>query len=128
MGDLKERLLSRHIPEGDVELVVDGEVVTVRVRGLSRGEVFLVQTISDKEANDRAIVARGMVDPPMNDADVKQWQRSSPAGEIELVVAKIQELSGLAEGADKSGLQGVRDEPGDGVRVLPGDEAGDDGS
>ena len=120
--DLKALLLSRRIDEGKVELSVG----TVRVRGLTRGEVFMTQKAGDTEAAERRIVALGMIDPPMSEDDVKQWHRNSPAGELEAVVAKIQELSGLGKGADKSGLQDVRDEPGDGVRVLPGDEAGDD--
>lgn len=123
MGDLKERLLSRRIPEDTVDLS-EG---TVTVRGLTRGEVFLTQQIKDTEKSERKILSLAMVDPPMNEDEVRQWQRNSPAGEIEAVSAKVLELSGLAEGADKSGLSAIRDEPGDGVRVLPGDEVGDDG-
>lgn len=122
--DLRDRLLKPRIGEGSVE--IDG-IGTIRVRGLSRGEVFMTQQAKGTEAMERKIVALGMVDPPMNEDDVKQWQRNSPAGELEIVVDKIRQLSGLGEGADKSGVPGVRDESGDGVRVLPGDEAGDDG-
>lgn len=121
--DLKALLLSRRIDEGKVELSVG----IVSVRGLTRGEVFATQKAGDTEATERRIVAIGMVDPPMNEDDVKQWQRNSPAGELEAVVDKIRELSGLGEGADKSGVPAVRDDAGSGVRVLPGDEAGDDG-
>lgn len=122
--DLKARLLSRRLPEGDVP--IDG-IGTVHVRGLSRGEVFFVQKIDDKAANEVAILKWALLDPVMNEADLKEWQRNSPAGEIEPVMAKIQELSGLAEDADKSGVPGVREDAGSGVRVLPGDEAVDDG-
>jgi len=119
MDDLKDLLLSRRIDEGKVELSVG----TVKVRGLTRGEVFMTQKAGDTEAHERRIVAFGMVDPPMNEDDVKQWQRNSPAGELD----KIRQLSGLGEGADKSGVPDVRDEPGHGVRDVPGDEAVDDG-
>ena len=122
--DLRERLLKPRIGESTVD--IDG-IGAVRVRGLSRGEVFMTQQAKGTEAMERKIVALGMVDPPMNEDDVKTWQRNSPAGELEQVVDKIRELSGLGQGADKSGVQGDGDEPGDGVRVLPGDEAGDDG-
>lgn len=121
--DLKARLLKPRIPEGTVEL----ELGTVRVRGLSRGEVYMTQQCKGVEAMERKILALGMVDPPMTEAEVRQWQENSPAGELEAVTKKIQQLSGLGEGADKSGVPGVRGEPGSGVRVLPGDEAGDDG-
>ena len=73
------------------------------------------------------MLALGMVDPTMTEDEVGDVAENSPAGEMEPVSAKINELSGLDEGADKSELPGVRDEPGAGVRVLPGDEAGDDG-
>lgn len=124
MSGLKEKLLSRRIEEDDVEIEGIG---TVRVRGLTRGEVFMTQQGKDTETMERKIVALGMVDPPMNEDDVKTWQRNSPAGELEPVVDKIRELSGLGEGAQKSGVQDVRDEPGPGVRILPSPEAGDDG-
>lgn len=122
--DLRDRLLKPRINEGTVD--IEG-VGTVRVRGLTRGEVFQAQQIKGTEAMERKIVAMGMVDPAMNEDDVKTWQRSSPAGELDAVANKIQELSGLGKGAEKSGMADVRDEPGDGVRVLPSDEAGDDG-
>lgn len=123
--DLKARLLKHRVPEGTVEL--DG-IGTVRVRGLSRGEVFAAQkTAKDTESQECRYLALGMVDPELTEDEVRQWQASSPAGELEAVVEKIKELSGLGKAADKSGVPGVRDEPGPGVRVLPGDEAVDDG-
>jgi len=120
---MKERLLKPRVPEGTVEL--DG-LGTVRVRGLSRREVFMTQQSKGVEAMERKIVALGMVEPQMTEDEVRQWQTNSPAGEMEPVADKIRELSGLKQGADKSGVPGLRDD-GPGVRVLPGDEAGDDG-
>lgn len=122
-GDLKARLLMPRVPEGTVEL----EIGTVRVRGLSRGEVFMTQQVKGVEATERKIVAIGMLDPVMTEAEVRQWQESSPAGEMEAVVEKIRDLSGLGDKSEKQAMQSFRDEPGDGVRVLPSDEAGDDG-
>ena len=130
MDDLKARLLKPRITEADVP--IEG-VGTVRVRGLSRGEVFALRKakeagrLKDDAAWDRRLVSLAMVNPAMTDEEVGEWQDSSPAGELEDVTKKIQELSGMAEGADKSSVEDVRGEPGDGVRVLPGSEAGDDG-
>ena len=120
--DLKARLLKPRVPEGTVDL----EIGTVRVRGLSRGEVFMTQQAKGVEASERKIVAIGMVDPEMTEDEVRQWQRSSPAGEMEAVVDKISELSGLNKSAEKRAMASFRDD-GPGVRVLPGAEAGDDG-
>ena len=123
-NDLKARLLKPRVSEGEVEL--DG-IGTVRVRGLSRAEVYMTQQAKGTEAMERKILALGMVDPPMTEAEVAEWQRSSPAGEMEPVTVKIQELSGIGKAAEKQAMQSFRDEPGEGVRVLPGDEAAHDG-
>lgn len=116
--DLKARLLKPRINEDTVE--IEG-VGPVRVRGLSRGEVFALRKakesgrLKDEAAWDRRLVSLAMVDPAMTEDEVGEWQDSSPAGELEDVTKKIQQLSGMAEGADKSGVQDVRDEPGDSV-------------
>lgn len=115
MDDLKAKLLKPRIAEAEVEL----ELGTVRVRGLSRGEVFAMQKakadggIKDEAAWERRLVSLALVDPVMTEDEVGEWQRISPAGELEPVGNKIRELSGLAEGADKSRVPDVRDEPGD---------------
>jgi hypothetical protein len=122
--DLKARLLKPRVPEGTVDLEGVG---TVRVRGLSRGEVFMTQQAKGVEAMERKILALGMLDPALTEAEVKAWQENSPAGEIEPVSEKIRELSGLVTGADKSGVPGDGDESGPGVRDVPGPEAVDHG-
>ena len=125
MSDLKARLLANRLPTDDFEIPGIG---TVRVRGLSRGEVYAIRKVSTGDDDmERKTLARAMVDPEMTEDEIGQWQAASPAGELEPVTLKIHELSGLSEGADKSGVPGVRDEPGDGVRVLRGAEAGPDG-
>lgn len=122
--DLKARLLKPRVPEGTVDIPGLG---TIRVRGLSRGEVFMTQQAKGAEAMERKVLALGMLDPVMTEDEVRQWQRSSPAGEMEPVTDKIRELSGLADTSEKQAMATFRDEPGPGVRVLPSDEAGDDG-
>lgn len=121
--DLKARLLKPRLPEGEVELGFG----TVRVRGLSRGEVFMVQQLKGTELQERRTLALGMLDPTMTEAEVGQWQRSSPAGEIEPVTEKIRDLSGVGANSEKQAMQTFRDDSGDGVRVPAGDEAVDDG-
>src|SRR3546814_749313 len=118
--DLKAKLLGKRadtasgLPEDTVE--VDG-MGSVLVRGLSRGEVFAMQKskadggIKDEQAWERRMLSIGLVDPAMTEAEVGEWQRVSPAGEMEPVGQKIRELSALDEGADKSGVSDVRDEP-----------------
>jgi len=120
----KELLLKPRLPEADVEVPGIG---TVRVRGLNRAEAMRVQAAKGVEATERVILALGMVDPALTEAEAGQWQKAAPAGEIEPVSRVIAELSGMVEGADKAAYKSVRDDGGAGVRVLSGPEAGDDG-
>jgi len=122
--DLKARLLKPRVPEGTVELEGIG---TVRVRGLSRAEVFMTQQCKGVEATERKILALGLLDPQMTEAEVKEWQEGSPAGEMEPVAAKIRDLSGLGDKPPKAAMTSFRDDAGPGVRDVPGAEAGDDG-
>ena len=129
----KEQLLKPRLPEAEVELPGVG---TVRVRGLSRGEVLNMQKATDIEARnmdgpryliiERKMIAKAMVDPELSEDEVQNWQMNSPAGELEPVTKKIQELSGMSEAAEKEAVKTFRDDSGDGVRVLSGDEALDD--
>lgn len=111
--DIKDRLLKTRLPEATVTIEGVGDV---RVRGLRRGEVFAIKKATqgkdDLEAFETKFVAAGMLEPKLTEAEVRRWYKAAPAGEIDPVVDKINELSGLAQGADKSDLPSVRDDPG----------------
>jgi hypothetical protein len=121
----KDLLFKARLPEGEIDVPGVG---TVRVRGLTRGEVFAVQEVKGVAYAERKILALGMLDPELTETEAGRWQESSPAGEMEPVVELIRELSGLAEDAPKTAMRSFRDgQPaGDGVRSLPGAEAVDD--
>jgi hypothetical protein len=126
--DLEKLLAARAdtasgLPEDDVEVPSMG---TVRVRGLSRDEVFGTQQISNTAVRERKVLALAMISPAMTEAQAAKWQMVSPAGEIEPVTDKIHELSGLAEDASKSGVPADGHRPEPGVRTLPGGQAVDD--
>lgn len=115
------------LPEDDVTLS-NGKV---RVRALTRGEVFLMNAarasgeIKTEADWEQHMVAYAMVQPTLTRRQVAAWQGSDLAGgDLEKVTNRISELSGMSEGADKSGVPGTGEGPGDGVRVLPSDEAG----
>jgi hypothetical protein len=136
----KEKLLAPRadtetgLPEDDVQVPAVG---TVRVRGLSRDEVIGIRKAADNDPAtidgkrvlilERKMIALAMIDPELSEAEVGQWQRIAPAGELDAVTVKIQELSGMAEAATKSDLPGDGERPGSGDGVLPGDQAVDDG-
>lgn len=112
-GDLAQSLLAaplatvgaltkRRLPTDVVP--IDG-MGKVEVRGLSRYEVLVSK---DKEerlgvvAMERMMLAAGVVNPSMTEADVTAWQKAAPAGEIEPVINKIAELSGMLDDAAKA--------------------------
>lgn len=111
-------------PEDDVE-VPGGKV---RVRAMSRWEMIKASGMEGKTLEaERFVLSRVMVDPQMNEDDIALWQKISRPMEINNVMQRVNELSGVARGADKEAYKSVRDEPEPGVRLLPGGEAADDG-
>ena len=100
--DLKSRLLNRTgLPEKDIELEGFG---VLRVRALSRAEAMLVQNEPNAMAKDRKTIEFGLLDPKMTNAEIKQWQMISPAGELETVTDAIGELSGVVTKAKAKGV------------------------
>lgn len=117
----KELLFKSRLPEADVDIP---GVMTVRVRGLNRAEAMMVQEANGTEATERKILALGMVDPQLTEAEVGRWMKASIAGEIEPVSRKIAELSGMLDGADKQAYKDFEESAGSEFRVLPDPEAG----
>nr|UXE44749.1 hypothetical protein Hi04_10k_c361_00013 [uncultured bacterium] len=105
----KSALFADRLPEAEVEIPGVG---IVRVRGLTRAEVLKVRKATDSENMDgdralvleRKLLAKAMVDPELTEAEVGQWQEKATPGELEPVIEKVQELSGLLPGSSKSGL------------------------
>jgi hypothetical protein len=85
----------------------------IRLRGLSRTAVLRLRKENPTDFEARTIAA-GMVEPgPVLTAkEVKAWQDKAPAGELDQVMDKITELSGLGPDAGKAAYKSVRDEPG----------------
>lgn len=101
----REAFLKHRLGERTVELPGVG---MVRVRGLSREEAFSLKKEKDTEAMERKLVLLGLVEPKLSAEDVAEWYAHAPAGEIDLIVGPIQELSALNEGAAKSDVPQVR--------------------
>ena len=103
----KDVLLKSRLVEGEHEIAGVG---TVGIRGLSRQEVIDLQKLDGGlDVRERRMVALGLVDPPVTEDDVKAWQSSSLAEEIEGLTVAISDLSGLGVKADKSSVSGVRE-------------------
>lgn len=120
----RDQLLSRRLPE---EAHVIPGVGTIRVRGLSHLEALRVSALDGLERS-KLILSLGLVEPAINDEEAGRWCRSAPSGEIEAVTNVVAVLSGMATAAAKEAYKSLRGEPGTGIHVLPGGEAGEDGS
>lgn len=118
----KELLLKARLPEADVEVPGVG---TVRVRGLTRAEVLKCQTLVQDgpgrvEALERKMLALAMVDPELTEAEVGQWQKASPAGEMQPVTEKVQALSGMTKGAAGEAYREFAEDSDAEFRLPPG--------
>ncbi len=99
----KEKLLGkRDLGYRDVEV----DVGTVRVRALTRAEVKRCRDETG-ETIDVELIAHSLVDPELTVEEAGVWLETAPAGDYVNVLAAVAELSGLSEGADKSGVPGA---------------------
>lgn len=99
----KARLFELGLPEEDLEVPGVG---TVRVRGLTRHELLLAgnhDKVADAEAH---YIAFGMIEPQLTVEEVRKWQRSARSVTFQPITAKIRELSGHGQGAEKSDVPG----------------------
>lgn len=99
--DLKT-LLSRGPNTAEVELPGLGSVT---VRGLSRYEVSLATQATGEgraAAIEKGLLFFGLVEPKVTEDQVDELLKVLTFGEVNLLVSKINELSGFGAGADKS--------------------------
>jgi hypothetical protein len=101
----KEQLLAQRFGVREYEIPGVG---TIKVRSLTRGQALeVVGKELDKAEAERYLLSRGLAEPELTEDDVRVWQDNSPAGEIQEIAKLITELSGLSDGAPKSGVQGA---------------------
>jgi hypothetical protein len=100
----RAQILARKTGKGTATLP-DGS--TVAIRALTRDEVLESQETATLADRDNFLVATGMTDPAMSVEDVAAWAAGSDAGDLVAVSDAIAELSGLKQGAGKSGVSGA---------------------
>ncbi|HEV8175544.1 MAG TPA: hypothetical protein VGP91_18045 [Actinoplanes sp.] len=104
----------------------------VRIRPLSRFEVMVAQKLRQEQgivALEVRMIASALVEPAMSDADVRRFMKAVPAGFLEPLTRRINVISGLGgDEVDREIADEFRGGSGAGVRALPGDEAGEDGT
>ena len=104
----KELLFKPRLPEDTVDVPGIG---TVRVRGLNRAEATMIESAGSTEAKERKILALGVVDPALTEAEVGRWMKAAPAGEIQPVSTRIAQLSGMLDDSAKTAVKTFRDGP-----------------
>jgi hypothetical protein len=110
----KDALFAARLPQEEFEIPGVG---TVTIRGLSRAELLLSGKHSDAGAlvMERHMLHYAMVDPAVSVADVEKWQRAAPAGELQPLVNKVNELSGIGRDVQKEAIKSLREGPESGV-------------
>ena len=96
----REEILAKAVDQEVVTLPSGG---TVKVRGLTRDEAMEVRKRPDDAARDNYMIATGMVEPVLSEDDVALWATTAPAGDSVEITRAIGRLSGMVEGAGKSG-------------------------
>lgn len=84
----------------------------VRLRGLTRAEHLWVGKGTDDPAEIEArMLSKAFVEPRMTIEQVKAWQKNGVSKIVSEVSDRVQKLSGFDEGAAKSDVPEVRNEP-----------------
>jgi hypothetical protein len=102
----REQILNRKVA-GKTETYALGDDVVI-IRGLTRNEALAVQQAPTLVEKDNLLISSGLVDPVMSPEDVAAWGESDEAGTLVAISSRIAELSGMSEGAGKSGVPRAR--------------------
>lgn len=86
----------------------DGPDDHVIIRGLTRNEALTVQDLPTTIDKDNFMLSTALVDPVLSVADVAAWADADDAGVLVKVSEAIVTLSGMGEGAGKSGVARTR--------------------
>lgn len=103
----------------DTRVVDLDEGIELLVRALTSGEVRECRTKAKGNLTryEHLLISAALVDPVMTETEVGQWLEGdpadtddvgAPAGDAVMVMATIQELSGLAEGDATKSVPSVR--------------------
>ena len=96
----REEILAKAVGHEVVDLPSGGQV---KVRGLTRDEALQVQEANGTAARDNTTIALGLVEPALSVEEVATWAKTAPAADSIEISRAIARLSGMVEGAGKSG-------------------------
>lgn len=107
MALTREEILARKVA-GRTEVFDLGDGGEVVIRGLTRNEALAVRGCESTGDMDSMMISFGLVDPVMSPEDVDTWGSADDAGTMIRLSNRISELSGMVEGAGKSGVPSPR--------------------
>ncbi|MFG1800193.1 hypothetical protein ACGFI4_08470 [Micromonospora carbonacea] len=103
----KEALFRPRCPEQDVELPGVG---TVRVRGLTRGEIVEISKgVNEGRDMEPRSLSLALVDPQLTEDEARRLIEVAPFGDVELLTTTVNELSGIAGRAAKEAYKSPRE-------------------
>lgn len=108
MALTREQILARKIAGRTEDFTLPDGSGSVVIRGLTRNEALAVRALEDLTERDNLIISFGLVDPVLTPADVGLWGAQDDAGTLTHLSNRLAEISGLAEGAGKSGVPKTR--------------------
>lgn len=86
----------------------------VQVRGLTGFEVRVMHKKRRGGVDpDSVLLAMGLVQPKLTEAEAERWLRAKPAGETNAVMEKIRDLSGLNDKSPEAAYKSIRRGPGE---------------
>lgn len=99
----REQILSRKIGKGTATLPDGG---TVAIRAMTKLEFQRAEATAEELGVDldAVVLSIAMTDPALTPADVQEWMGTAPAGDVVAVITAVRDLSGMGEGAGKSGV------------------------
>lgn len=103
--DKQALLAERGIGLTEVDL---GEFGVVKVRALSRQEALKFQGEHDELSAEVKLLAVALVEPSLTEDEVRQWQKVSPAGELQPVVLAVLKASGMETTAPRQAMRDFR--------------------
>lgn len=102
----RDQILARKTTGRPAKPYVLPDGSTIMVRGLSHGQAMEARVDDIGDRYD-LMLHYGMAGPVLSVEEVQAWRAEEDAGVIEGIVERIMIMSGLNEGAGKSGVPGA---------------------
>lgn len=99
----REQILARKTTGRPAKPFVLPDGSSVMLRGLSHGQA-MESRVDDVAERYDLMLHYGLAGPVLSIEEVREWRAEEDAGVIEAIVDKIMTMSGLNEGAGKSGV------------------------